>query len=136
MSALLLALCQPALRRDRRQCCRTLDALAFHRHCAPAQGALGLQTRTDDATTISIVKQLNDKEVEKMVNFERSVLRAFQGGCQLPLGVYCEKQGDSYQLWGALGQADQSLSRANFSSNNLEESVEKMVNALKKKASH
>lgn len=100
---------------------------------APAQGVLGLQTRDNDTELIEIVKQLNDKEVEKIIGFERSVLRSFQGGCQLPLGVYCEKKISEYHVWGALGHDDGKLQRVNFTTNDLASAALNMVESLKKK---
>ncbi len=100
---------------------------------APAQGVLGLQTRENDLALIKIVSQLNDIEVAKIIGFERAVLRSFKGGCQLPLGVYCEKLAEGYHVWGALGQDDGKLQRVNFSTTELDTAPEKMVEALKKK---
>jgi len=58
---------------------------------APAQGVLGLQIRQNDAQTQEIVAQLNHPEVAAQIAIERGVLKALQGGCQLPLGVYYGK---------------------------------------------
>jgi hydroxymethylbilane synthase len=56
---------------------------------APAQGVLGLQTRVDDVLTTEILQKLHHTEVATRIGLERSVLRQMDGGCQLPLGVYC-----------------------------------------------
>ena len=56
---------------------------------APAQGVLGLQTRVDDVATSEILQKLHHTEVATRIGLERSVLRQMEGGCQLPLGVYC-----------------------------------------------
>ncbi len=56
---------------------------------APAQGVLGLQTRVDDVVTTEILQKLHHTEVATRIGLERSVLRQMDGGCQLPLGVYC-----------------------------------------------
>ena len=56
---------------------------------APAQGVLGLQTRVDDAVTTDILQKLHHTDVATRIGLERSVLRQMDGGCQLPLGVYC-----------------------------------------------
>ena len=58
---------------------------------APAQGVLAWQTREDDLPTRRVLKNLHHSEVAKRTNVERSVLKLMDGGCQLPLGVYCEK---------------------------------------------
>jgi hydroxymethylbilane synthase len=57
---------------------------------APAQGALGLQTRVDDHVSTEILQKLHHADVAKRIGLERSVLRQMDGGCQLPLGVFCE----------------------------------------------
>jgi hydroxymethylbilane synthase len=100
---------------------------------APAQGVLGLQTRSSDSRTIEIVSQLNDSVVKEQINIERNVLRIFSGGCQLPLGVYCEKENDDFLLWGALGHEGGHVSRAHFVTQNPDSAAQKMVDLLKKK---
>ncbi len=61
---------------------------------APAQGVLGLQIREDDTRMAEIMQHLNHTDVAKRIGIERKVLNLLDGGCQLPLGVYCpnEKQ--------------------------------------------
>jgi hydroxymethylbilane synthase len=61
---------------------------------APAQGVLGLQIREDDAEMKEIMAHLNHVDVAKKIGVERKILNLMEGGCQLPLGVYCpnEKQ--------------------------------------------
>jgi hydroxymethylbilane synthase len=56
---------------------------------APAQGVLGLQTRVSDTVTTEILQKLHHSDVAIRIGLERSVLRQMDGGCQLPLGVYC-----------------------------------------------
>lgn len=61
---------------------------------APAQGVLGLQIREDDQEMFTIMQQMNHKDVARKIGVERKILNLMEGGCQLPLGVYCpnEKQ--------------------------------------------
>ncbi len=60
---------------------------------APAQGVLGIQIRKDDDKLYRLVNSvMNRVEVARCIKIEREVLRRFQGGCQMPLGVYCEKE--------------------------------------------
>jgi hydroxymethylbilane synthase len=101
---------------------------------APAQGVLGLQTRSDDSTTNSIVEQLNDQSVRELIEIERGVLKMFSGGCQLPLGVYCEKENDEYYIWGALGLVNGLVNRAHFITKDTANASKTMFEALKKKA--
>lgn len=56
---------------------------------APAQGVLGLQIREKDKHLFDILQELNHKDIEERIRVERTVLNLMDGGCQLPLGVYC-----------------------------------------------
>lgn len=59
---------------------------------APAQGVLGLQIRKGDSRMMDLMVSLNDQDVQRRIGFERKVLNLMEGGCQLPLGVYCDEQ--------------------------------------------
>jgi hydroxymethylbilane synthase len=61
---------------------------------APAQGVLGLQIREDNQEMKEIMAHLNHVDVAQKIGIERKILNLMEGGCQLPLGVYCpnEKQ--------------------------------------------
>lgn len=63
---------------------------------APAQGVLGLQIREEDSSLFDVLQKINDKEVQNQIAIERKVLNLLEGGCQLPLGVYCNT---SYQVF-------------------------------------
>lgn len=76
---------------------------------APAQGVLGLQTRSDDHTTIEIISKLHHAEVAEVVDIERQILNRFDGGCHMPVGVHCTKDGDRFNLTIAKAQHDQQL---------------------------
>jgi hydroxymethylbilane synthase len=83
---------------------------------APAQGVLALQTRADDKETQKILQSINHPEVEEIVALERKVFNLFRGGCNLPLGIYCEKHSDEedkpvYKAWAAYSDADDSFPR-------------------------
>jgi hydroxymethylbilane synthase len=58
---------------------------------APAQGVLGLQIREEDTVLFDILQKLNHPEVQRRIGVERKVLNLMEGGCQLPLGVYCDE---------------------------------------------
>lgn len=58
---------------------------------APAQGVLALQIRSDDKKLTSLLQKLDEPEVAQTIAVERKILNLFAGGCQLPLGAYCEK---------------------------------------------
>ena len=56
---------------------------------APAQGVLGLQIREGDTELAAVLQNMNNENVAREIGIERSVLRNLDGGCQLPIGVYC-----------------------------------------------
>jgi hydroxymethylbilane synthase len=60
---------------------------------APAQGVLALQIREEDTSLFQILTKLNHPEIQDRIKIERKVLNLLQGGCQLPLGVYCTEEG-------------------------------------------
>lgn len=64
---------------------------------APAQGVLGLQVRADDGKMLQLLTKIHNKDTEETVGIERELLAAFEGGCQMPLGIYCRKN-DSKEL--------------------------------------
>lgn len=63
---------------------------------APAQGVLALQIREADTRLFEILQKLNNPEVQRRIAVERKVLNLMQGGCQLPLGVYCDENDTVY----------------------------------------
>jgi hydroxymethylbilane synthase len=72
---------------------------------APGQGVMAIQTRK---TAIDIRKQLaplHHLDVGECTNVERTVLNMMEGGCSMPLGVYCEKdQLGNYRVWAAYAE--------------------------------
>ena len=66
---------------------------------APAQGVLGIQVRETDNELISILKKINSVPTQRNIEFERKVLNLMNGGCQLPLGVYCETDNNVIKAW-------------------------------------
>jgi hydroxymethylbilane synthase len=56
---------------------------------AAGQGALGIETREEDAATIAAVAFLDDAETRFAVTAERAALAELGGGCQVPIGIYC-----------------------------------------------
>lgn len=60
---------------------------------APAQGVLALQIREEDQSLFDFLQAINNREVLAKIELERTVLNRMDGGCQLPLGVYCPEEG-------------------------------------------
>src|SRR5207244_513179 len=69
---------------------------------AVGQGALGLECRADDATTVAILAKLNDPPTSAAVHAERAMLRALGGGCQVPIGALSCRQGADLRLTGVV----------------------------------
>lgn len=69
---------------------------------APAQGVLALQTRAEDRELIAKLQEMHHSDVQECIAVERKILNLFQGGCQMPLGAYCEKEEDTYKVWTAM----------------------------------
>jgi hydroxymethylbilane synthase len=65
---------------------------------APAQGALAIQTRSDDQETLKIVRSLDDPSDRALVSAERQVLVALKCGCHAPVGAYAERDGAAMVL--------------------------------------
>lgn len=59
---------------------------------APAQGVLALQTRSTDVDLIQKLQIIHQPKVQAQINIERTVLQRMEGGCLLPLGVYCSSE--------------------------------------------
>lgn len=63
---------------------------------APAQGVLALQIRETDKELYNVLQNLNHQDVQNRIAIERKVLNLMDGGCQLPLGVYCNEENVVY----------------------------------------
>ncbi len=64
---------------------------------APGQGALAIQCRLDDQTTLNLITPLEDEATRKAVTAERAFLSGLGGGCSVPVAAYAET---SEQLTG------------------------------------
>lgn len=103
---------------------------------APAQGVLALQVRADDRALHEAIRVLSDQQVEQTTRIEREVLRLFQGGCQLPLGVYCEQNGNGFSVWAAMAETwDAPVKRVYLESADSASLPQQVVTQLKKKVS-
>ncbi len=57
---------------------------------APAQGALALECRVDDAATRKALRKLDHEDTRLAVTAEREMLAHLQGGCTAPIGAHAE----------------------------------------------
>ncbi len=65
---------------------------------APAQGALAVQIRSDDAETNRLVAAIDDEKCRTITFAERQVLVTMQCGCHAPVGAYAEIVGDDIKI--------------------------------------
>jgi len=69
---------------------------------AVGQGALAVETRANDHSTIAFVSSLNHEPTQLACECERAFLRALGGGCQLPIAGYAVASGNEIVLEGLI----------------------------------
>ena len=69
---------------------------------AIGQGAIGIETRTGDHGTLSLVEHINDPVTHGCLLAERSLLTELEGNCQIPLAGYCINKVEELHLKSAL----------------------------------
>jgi hydroxymethylbilane synthase len=62
---------------------------------APAQGALAVQIRNDNAELAELISKIDDGHSRITAETERKVLAAMCGGCSIPVGVYAQITSDT-----------------------------------------
>lgn len=73
---------------------------------AVGQGALGLETRSDDREAIARVSRLDHPASATAVEAERALLARLEGGCQVPIGAYGDRDGEALRLRAYVGSVD------------------------------
>ena len=73
---------------------------------AIGQGALGLESRTDDNEINSLIDFFNHSATSCAVIAERAVLRRLEGGCQVPIAAYGTVSGETLSLTGLVSSVD------------------------------
>jgi hydroxymethylbilane synthase len=85
---------------------RVTEVLADWMLPAVGQGALGVECRSDDAPTRTLLEPLDDPTTRHEVLAERSLLRTLGGGCLVPVGARAVVEGDRLSLRAAVLSAD------------------------------
>jgi len=100
---------------------------------APAQGVLAWQTMEKDLQTRRLLMGIHQSEVADVTNVERKVLNLMNGGCQMPLGVYCYKDNlGNYHVHAAFSpNVDSPLIRVSISSATHYQLAEQVVEKLR-----
>ena len=73
---------------------------------APAQGAVAVQIREDDAATLAWTQPLDDASARAETTAERVLLRTVEGGCQAPVGALARTDGDRLSLQAIVASLD------------------------------
>lgn len=119
-----------------------LDLQGMHREVlsprqfipAPAQGVLAYQIRENDTRIEEAIRAIHHPDIAHQIYAERKVLNQLDGGCQLPLGVYCEPHRDKFRAWASLLPLDGSPFRTVFAESfNPETLAGKLLDALRRK---
>jgi hydroxymethylbilane synthase len=69
---------------------------------APAQGAITLEIRADDARTAALLTPLDHGPTRIAVLAERALLKQLDGSCRTPIGVLSRLDGSAFHLTGEI----------------------------------
>ena len=73
---------------------------------AVSQGAIGIECRENDAEILELIAKVNDPETAICVKAERALLRALEGGCQIPIAAHAVIEQDTLKLNGLVASLD------------------------------
>ena len=73
---------------------------------AVGQGAIGLETRADDARTRALVAAINDPDTETALMTERAFLAVLDGSCRTPIAGHARIDGDTIFFRGMIAKTD------------------------------
>jgi len=76
---------------------------------APGQGALAVQCRADDESTLNILRALEHPPTRLAVTAERAFLEALGGGCSLPFGALATVTEEGIEVQGVIASPDGAL---------------------------
>ncbi|WP_341707709.1 hydroxymethylbilane synthase [Halopseudomonas sp.] len=80
---------------------------------AGGQGAVGIECRSADSELQALLAKLNDEDSALRVRAERALNTRLNGGCQVPIACYAERENGQLWLRGLVGDPDgQRLLRA------------------------
>jgi len=73
---------------------------------AGGQGAVGIESRSEDLETLRLLQCLHHSETAARVTAERAVVNRLQGGCQVPIAAFAELRGETLNLSALVGSLD------------------------------
>ncbi len=76
---------------------------------AVGQGALGIEIHSDNQFADELVKSIHHQDTFIAVSAERALLRALEGGCQVPIGAFAEVKSNGLYLDAMVGSLDGSI---------------------------
>lgn len=76
--------------------------------CLPAvgQGALAIEARTEDKEVRDMLSFLNDLTTKQATDAERAFLGLLEGGCQVPIGVHADVEGENIRIEAIIAALD------------------------------
>ncbi len=73
---------------------------------AVGQGAIGLETRANDARTRALVAAINDPDTETALIAERAFLAVLDGSCRTPIAGHARSDGEAIFFRGMIAKTD------------------------------
>ena len=73
---------------------------------AVGQGALGIECRAGDNNVLNLLNSLEHTATTQRCYAERAFLRELEGGCQVPIGVNTQIEGEQLTLTGLVASLD------------------------------
>jgi len=99
---------------------------------APAQGALAVQTRSDDKELHKLLSAIDDEKVRSVTSAERQVLTTMQCGCHAPVGAFARIVGDDIQIYAFISD----LEGQNFIKHNVNGPISSAIKLAEELASN
>jgi hydroxymethylbilane synthase len=89
-----------------------------------AQGAIGIERRTDDSRTAEMLEAIHDRQTGERLAAERAFLLALDGSCETPIAALAELSGGTVRLRGEILRPDGSEALDDATSGPIEDGAE------------
>jgi hydroxymethylbilane synthase len=73
---------------------------------APAQGAIGVECRRSDESTLALLAAIDDACSARQIALERAFLKGLGGSCRSPVAMRCDVEGETARITAALYSED------------------------------
>jgi hydroxymethylbilane synthase len=97
---------------------------------APAQGALAVQTRTDDQTITKLIAAIDDKNLRTITFAERRILITMECGCHAPVGAFAEISGNNMKIHAFISDLEAKNFISRYITADADRLTEKIANDL------